>query len=247
MIALFGVFIAAGAWEWSGLCLRRTPARIGYVAIVVALGVAATSAVIASHPLAIMTFVFACAWWLLVLVVLAGSVDGIFQTQEGRALAGILVLVPAWAALGFLHEADANRPLLVLFVLVLVGIADTAAYAAGRVFGRTKLAPAISPGKTVEGVIGAIVAVALLAAAAGAAIWHLRGARLGVWTALAVVTALISVLGDLAESKMKRIAGVKDSGRLLPGHGGVLDRIDALTAAAPVFALGWLAAFDARA
>jgi phosphatidate cytidylyltransferase len=104
--------------------------------------------------------------------------------------------------------------------------------------GRTKLAPHISPGKTVEGVAGGVLAVVLLAWLCGTMLWKFEGILLAMWTGLAALTALFSVAGDLTESKLKRIAGVKDSGRLLPGHGGVLDRIDALTAAAPVFGLG---------
>jgi phosphatidate cytidylyltransferase len=156
---------------------------------------------------------------------------------------GFVVLVPPLVAIYTLHAVDPQRPWLLLFGMVLVWVADSAAYFAGHFFGRTKLAPAISPGKTVEGVIGGLVAVALLAWLGNTFVWRYVGEQFFWWLALAGVAAIFSVAGDLLESKFKRAAGVKDSGNLLPGHGGVLDRIDATTAALPVFALGWLLLF----
>ena len=144
--------------------------------------------------------------------------------------AGFAVLVPAGLAMVRLE------PLVVLLVLVLVWIADSAAYFVGRAWGRRKLAPAISPGKTWEGVAGGLIGAALYAIIL--AFFTDRGA----WLAL-VVTALllgmVSIVGDLFESAVKRQAGVKDSGSLLPGHGGILDRIDSATAALPLAALLW--------
>jgi phosphatidate cytidylyltransferase len=131
--------------------------------------------------------------------------------------------------------------------MAIVWLADTAAYFAGRAFGRRKLAPAISPGKTWEGVYGALAAVAVYALAlvpfAQAAGYQgaPAPAAIAAWVVLAVALAALSVCGDLLESLLKRHAGVKDSGRLLPGHGGVLDRIDALLAAMPPAALAALA------
>lgn len=147
-----------------------------------------------------------------------------------RALTGTLVILPTCAALVSLRE---HSPWLLLGILALVWIADTAAYYAGRKFGRHRLAPVISPGKSWEGVAGAGLALFLYATAISAVIHGLRipGALL-----LAAALLYFSVLGDLFESWMKRVSGVKDSGSLLPGHGGVLDRIDALTAALPIAA-----------
>ena len=153
---------------------------------------------------------------------------------------GWLILVGAWAALVQLQAAS---PATVLAAMATVWIADTAAYFTGRAFGRHKLAPAISPGKTWEGVYGALAAVAVYALAlwpvagrAGAQIDAGAGALVG-WIAAALALAALSVIGDLFESLLKRQAGVKDSGNILPGHGGVLDRIDALLAAMPAAAL----------
>lgn len=155
------------------------------------------------------------------------------------ALTGWVLLVPTWLAL---VELRSISPELLLGLMAVVWIADSAAYFAGRRFGRHKLAPSISPGKTWEGVAGAFFAVTLYGVAWGT--WSgsvapfssglLRGMLL-LW-----LLTLFSIMGDLFESWMKRVAGVKDSGRLLPGHGGVLDRVDALTAAMPVAAFGLL-------
>ncbi len=158
-----------------------------------------------------------------------------FYLQQG--VEGILVLVPAWLSLVLIHGLPENGPLLLVFLLLLIWSADIGAYFAGRRWGRVKLAPQVSPGKTREGLYGAI---------ASALLWGLilawwLGLDLQLYPVaviLCVVTALYSVVGDLFESMLKRQRGVKDSGYLLPGHGGMLDRIDSLTAAAPVFLLG---------
>jgi len=155
-------------------------------------------------------------------------------------VAGWIVLIGAWVAL---VELQSRSPWLVLAAMAIVWIADTAAYFSGRAFGRTKLAPQISPGKTWEGVYGGLAAVGvyalfllLFAREAGftAAIGALAVAG---WLVFALIVTGISVFGDLFESLLKRHAGVKDSGNLLPGHGGVLDRTDALLAAMPLVAV----------
>ena len=149
-------------------------------------------------------------------------------------LAGIVVLLPSWALLVRLHREGALGAELAFTLLLIVWAADVGAYAFGRLLGRTKLAPAVSPGKTWEGVTGGLLTAGL--AAGLAAPWlELPASRLVI---LGITTALISVLGDLTQSMFKRNVGLKDSGKLLPGHGGVLDRIDSLTAAVPAFVIG---------
>ncbi len=156
------------------------------------------------------------------------------------AVLGWVVLIGAWVAL---VQLQARSPWLVLAAMAIVWIADTAAYFSGRAFGRRKLAPQVSPGKTWEGVYGAWVAVAIYAlalvpfAAAAGFRFPVTAASVASWVVFAVLLASISVVGDLFESLLKRHAGVKDSGALLPGHGGVLDRTDALLAAMPIAAL----------
>jgi phosphatidate cytidylyltransferase len=147
--------------------------------------------------------------------------------RPALAGAGFLVVVPAALALAILEPAE------VLAVLVLVWIADTAAYFVGRAYGRRKLAPSISPGKTWEGAAGGIggaLAYAIVLGLFGGRAWW-------AYLAIAVVLAGLSIVGDLFESAAKRQAGVKDSGTMLPGHGGIMDRIDSATATLPICAL----------
>lgn len=181
----------------------------------------------------------ATAFWLLI------ATPWVVQRWPRRSplamsVVGWVVLAGVFVAL---VELQGRSPWLVLAAMAVVWIADTAAYFSGRALGRRKLAPEVSPGKTWEGVYGALVAVAIYAAAlvplAGAAGFGARvdATTVALWIALALALAGVSVVGDLFESLLKRQAGVKDSGSLLPGHGGVLDRTDALLAAMPPAAL----------
>jgi phosphatidate cytidylyltransferase len=146
-------------------------------------------------------------------------------------LSGALVLVPLYLALGILYN---TAPELLLFALLIVWVADTGAYFAGKTMGRVKLAPDISPGKTWEGVIGGLIAVVLLTLLRTT--W--AETDLAIFIPFCLAVACLSIVGDLTVSMFKRSAGVKDSGSLFPGHGGVLDRIDSVAAAAPLCALG---------
>lgn len=237
-----GVFILAGAAEWARLAGWRPPGVAVFVAVVAASCVLlGWLALLDGRGAGVVTAVCAGAlvFWLL------AALPWLLRRRPVRgalalAVAGWWVLVPAWLAVAWLH----SRPWLLLALLAVVWVSDSAAFAAGRAFGRHKLAPAISPGKTWEGVAGAVLAVLAYLAALGLAAPPALPALLtpgaaGVFLGL---TAL-GILGDLFESWMKRSAGVKDSGTLLPGHGGVLDRIDALTASLPLAALAALTVF----
>lgn len=171
------------------------------------------------------------AWWLWVVLMLLFSLE--FQRSDfSKTLAGALVLVPAWASLVYLHQENV---FLVMALFMIVWLADIGAFFAGRQWGSHKLAPKLSPGKTIEGVVGGIVLVSLFSVIV--AMWQSYDAVCALlWLGVCVITTLFSVVGDLWESKMKRAVDIKDSGSILPGHGGVLDRIDSITAAAPVFA-----------
>lgn len=240
---LLALLMGGGMWEWSRMIPLRSPAaRILYPAGIVLLMwlLWATPLDSLIKPLLWMAFL----WWLWVLYWLSRAELGVVSSAPVRllkAVAGALVMVPAWASLVALHGREPDGPLITLFLLVLVWLADSGAYFSGRQWGRTRLAAAISPGKTWEGVYGAIAVSGIFALAAG-----LIYSGSPKWTAGLVLAALVavmfSIVGDLLESLMKRQSGVKDSSHIIPGHGGILDRIDSLTAAAPVFLLGlhWL-------
>jgi phosphatidate cytidylyltransferase len=164
--------------------------------------------------------------------------SGLWRGSFLRQLFGLLILLPAWAGVVWLRAQEHGLWML-LGLAVLVFGADIGAYFAGKAFGRNKLLPAVSPGKTREGLLGGMLLSLSLALAAMLYLgWGLQSIVLGLAGAALVV--LISVVGDLTESLFKREAGLKDSSNLLPGHGGVLDRIDSLTAAIPLYVGVWL-------
>jgi phosphatidate cytidylyltransferase len=245
LAALVAAVMLAGLWEWTAFA--GVEDRLARVMFLTANALMMAALVWGGGPglftLKVASLV-GVAWWGLVLAWLArprfGAGDG--QAARGlKLLAASLCVVPAWSALGWLHSEAPLGARWTLFALALVWAADSGAYFAGSRFGRRKLAPSISPGKTWEGVAGGLAASLLLAVA----VLPLLGLS---WTALpalallTLVTAAISVVGDLFESLMKRQSGVKDSGALFPGHGGLMDRLDSLLAALPVFAVGkaWL-------
>lgn len=237
--AFLAVFIFIGAWEWTALIgMRAVAARVSYVLLLGATGVYFILDPTWTQELLVLAVLF-WLWVFIELLVWRDLEAGLLPTLPGRLLGGFLVLLPAWIVPLLLRE-ESNGKWLTIFVMMIVWGADTGAYFAGHKFGKHKLAAHVSPGKTWEGVAGGLVTVLLLAVAAGLFIWQFRDKDLAIWVVLGVATALVSVLGDLFESRIKRNAGVKDSGTLIPGHGGVLDRIDAFTAAAPFFALVWL-------
>ena len=242
-VALVLAVVALGASrEWSRIAAPGAGAGYGF-ALVVA-GSMLLSWLAASHWLGWLRVLcaVALAWWCVALVWVirfergrdAVALDGVVA----RGLAGWFIIVPAWAGLVYLlHARDEHGPWPVLLVLLIVWAADIGAYFAGRRFGSRRLAAATSPGKSIEGVAGGMAAVAVLGTIAG--LWLGLPAGLAVaFTVMCIVVAAFSVLGDLMESLVKRRGGVKDSGNVLPGHGGILDRIDSLTAAVPAFAIG---------
>jgi phosphatidate cytidylyltransferase len=226
--ALIALVAGVAGYEWA-----RISAFPGVLQAIYGAGMTLMALVVyylpsPSHAMLILWAMAAVFWVVVAPLWLANRWRG--ENFFIRALTGTLVILPTWAAIVAMRE---RSPWLLLGVMALVWIADSAAYFVGRRFGRRKLAPGISPGKSWEGVGGAAIALVLYASAISAAIVGLRipGALI-----LAAALLYFSILGDLFESWMKRLAGVKDSGRILPGHGGVLDRIDALTAALPIAA-----------
>ena len=233
--ALFiGLVVSLGAWEWARLAgLEAQPLRLAYAAVI-------AGALMVLHlmpDLAPWVLGASVIWWGLAtwLVLTYPRSSELWASAACRLLIGVLVLLPAWQGLILLkHWSMGNW--LILSVMVLVWAADIGAYFSGRAFGKRKLAPQVSPGKSWEGVYGGLaVSLAIVVAVGLYRDWSLGQVLIGVLGGALVVMA--SVIGDLTESMFKRRSGIKDSSNLLPGHGGVLDRIDSLTAAIPLFAV----------
>ncbi len=250
MMALAAVVFLLGLWEWFDLAeiedtLARTVLLVAHLALMVALIWASWSSEGFSFVLLKLMTMIGVAWWLLALVWLGRSSFASDHDTHARVFklaAGALSVIPAWCALAWIHAGEPNGHRWLLVALAVVWAADTGAYFSGRRFGGKlfkgrKLAPRISPNKTIEGLVGgvlaAMVAGVLLALVAGATTAQLPAVAL-----VSLLAGLFSVVGDLFESLLKRHAGVKDSGHLIPGHGGILDRLDGVLAALPAFALG---------
>ncbi|MCZ8164742.1 phosphatidate cytidylyltransferase [Silanimonas sp.] len=239
------VLLLAGLWEWTRLTGLSDPMpRLGYITanalMIAALAWAAGPNLFALKAAALL----GVAWWVLALAWLWRFEFG--QADRGRfrilkLLAGSLAAVPAWAALVWLHQLPGHGPRWALFAVMLVWAADTGAYFVGVRMGKHKMAPRISPNKSWEGFWGGLAGASLVAVFAVKPL-GLGWDDLPVLVFLTIVAAMMSVAGDLFESLLKRHSGHKDSGHLIPGHGGMLDRLDSLLAALPVFMVGklWL-------
>ena len=225
------------AWEWTTLvAIQGIVARLLFV---VALMLIFFKALFVPISWILIT---GTIWWVIATLAVIGYPE---WGADLRALwivkwgAGALVLTPCWAALNYLRSQTNGLPL-ILFLLILVWGADSAAYFVGQKWGRHKLAPAVSPKKSIEGALGACLFAGCLAAVV-LMLTHTPFSESWRISLLTIVTVLFSIVGDLFESLLKREANLKDINQWLPGHGGLLDRIDSLTAAAPLFAFGiWL-------
>jgi phosphatidate cytidylyltransferase len=250
LAGLVAALMMLGLWEWallSGLnaMLPRACYLLANALLMLALVWAAGPNVptLKLFPLELAS-VIGVVWWLFALLWLRNFGFAATDSPGARALkllAGSLSVIPAWSALCWLHASQPLGPRWALFAVAIVWAADTGAYFVGVRFGKRKLAPRISPGKSWEGLYGGMAATLLFALAARSML-HVSYASLPLLLLLTLITGLISVAGDLFESLLKRHAGIKDSSDLIPGHGGVLDRLDSLLAALPVFLVAkiWL-------
>lgn len=241
-----------GFWEWTQFVDARSrwvamliPAiTLGLSLVVIPTDIASLSELAESHHTLLM---IGGLWWLIasVLAITYPSSAKLWTSAPPlKYLFGLLTLIPFfWSVLMLRAVNYAETPYhgakLVMLVCFLVWAADTGAYFSGKRFGRHKMAPAVSPNKTIEGLIGGAV-LALFITWIGATLMDIPFTSFGGLFVIAIITVIASVLGDLVESMFKRASGIKDSGNILPGHGGILDRIDSLTAALPVFALLYL-------
>ncbi|MFT6552135.1 MAG: phosphatidate cytidylyltransferase [Zhongshania marina] len=248
---VFGLIVLLAAWEWSDLSgLSSKVSRISYVLVCAALMAAAawkTNLFAGVDQSEVKEIVIAASLWWAIALLWVKSYPlsaGLWGSLWMRGLIGMLVLVPAWLALCYLRSLEGGV-WLILSVIALVASADIGAYFVGRAFGKAKLAPEVSPGKSWAGFWGGLASTVLLSTILWALLAKVSPGAIPTGLlpllCLVTVTVLASVLGDLLESMVKRHRGIKDSGQLLPGHGGIMDRIDSITAAAPVFALGLMA------
>jgi phosphatidate cytidylyltransferase len=248
--AVLGAAALIAVHEWAALTLRRgaggRPTDRGPRLAVVAAAALLLVCTIALRNTAFpWVLVFGtCLWWLLMIRWIATYPVGFGEENPPRYLkaGAVLLVVPGTIAAVMILHGSVDGPLRLLFALFLIWAADVGAYFAGRAFGKRKLAPRVSPGKSWEGVYGGVALALVIAVIAGEWLFHLRGFAWAPFLLLSVAIVLFSIVGDLGESLLKRQVGAKDSGTLLPGHGGLLDRIDSLLAALPATALGlkWL-------
>ncbi|MBS1140701.1 MAG: Phosphatidate cytidylyltransferase [Proteobacteria bacterium] len=237
-------FIGIAAWEWGALLGWSLIGRVvlglvtGLLCVFLSIAdpnaIGAGEAFVPANPWVFLAYGISAAFWCLVMPFWLKNkwpLQGI-----GGVLIGAVVLLPTWLAMVQLRGLGAGA---LLGIFAVVWMADIAAYFSGKAFGKHKLAPSISPGKTREGAIGACVGVVVY----GVVVRLVFGLDLmpwWLWIAALIGVTVISIVGDLYESLLKRKAGIKDSSNVLPGHGGVLDRIDSLTSTLPVVALVWL-------
>ncbi|CAN7369476.1 phosphatidate cytidylyltransferase [Pseudomonas brassicacearum] len=239
--ALFiGLVVTLGAWEWARLAgFPAQSARVAYAA-----AVAAMLFIMYVVPgLAPWVLGAAVLWWATAtfLVLTYPQTTQHWANAATKLVIGLLILLPAWQGLIWIKQGPLGN-WQIMAVMVLVWGADVGAYFSGKAFGKRKLAPKVSPGKSWEGVYGGL-ALSLVITTVVGFVWDWTVAQLLMGLIGAALIVFVSVVGDLTESMFKRQSGIKDSSNLLPGHGGVLDRIDSLTAAIPIFAvLLWMAA-----
>jgi phosphatidate cytidylyltransferase len=230
--AVLGLFVFAGAWEWAQFCgARSIPARLAFVLLVAVIAIYCRIRLWSPASFNAL-MVAAAAWWCLAFFYLLAIPSRIPPALA--LLAGLMALVPTWLALVRIGTSWPRGAEWALFILALPVAVDTGGFFAGHWLGRLRLAPTISPNKTWEGFVGGML-LALLLALLGSW-WFAQPAA--VLVPLCLAAAVLSVVGDLSESLLKRANGMKDSGRMFPGHGGALDRIDSVMAATPVMALG---------
>ncbi|OLS59648.1 phosphatidate cytidylyltransferase [Pseudomonas putida] len=233
--ALFiGLVVSLGAWEWARLAgLVSQVVRVAYAAVIAGL----LMLLYLMPDLEPWILGASVLWWGVAtwLVMTYPRSSELWASVACRLLIGALILLPAWQGLMVLKRAEMGN-WLILAVMVLVWSADIGAYFSGRAFGKRKLAPEVSPGKSWEGVYGGLALSLVITLCVGLSRdWGVGQLILALLGAALIVMG--SVVGDLTESMFKRRSGIKDSSNLLPGHGGILDRIDSLTAAIPLFAV----------
>jgi len=239
LASVLSVFVVLGAWEWAGLCGWHTwKIRIVYATLTCLMLLMAYG--FRQQPAMMLVLFVVCLWWLLAGLSLWRYQQGyemILASPFPKAVLGFIILLSTFFALLHLHEHERYGGQWVMFLFVLIWAADSSAYFMGKRWGKRKLADKISPGKTWEGVLGALL-MSSIVSLSYALFKSMSFMTLLLFMLLCLLTVIVSILGDLLESVFKRQVGIKDSSHILPGHGGILDRIDSLTSAAPIFVMG---------
>ncbi|SJM89688.1 phosphatidate cytidylyltransferase [Crenothrix polyspora] len=251
---IFAVIMLLGAWEWTNLIDMTSVLKRGLFLLLLIVPMLVIHFWTQILELASITFdipevrdysgvlewlvIPPVLFWIVSMVLIRNAPSNVLKLQlkpRNKVFLGAFILFSAWMFLSRLHAL--NDPKMTLYFLVLIWSADIAAYFVGKKYGISKLAPEISPGKTIAGMYGALGAAVVCAVGFGL-IFDFYFVFILDFVLLSAVTVLISIYGDLFFSAVKRIRGVKDTGAILPGHGGILDRLDSLIAAVPLFYAG---------
>lgn len=236
------IVLLVATLEWNHF-VNYTNKVNGWIFSAVTVGVYLSLEYIADIQLSQLVIALALIWWLISLPLLFTfpfKSPHLLLQKPAKVLVGFIMLLSTFIALNILRNSPEYGPDYVMYLLLVIWMADSGAYFAGRAWGKHKLIPNVSPGKSWEGVAGAFVAT-LIVSVVALNVLHISSAQSIAFILVTVITVAYSIVGDLSESMFKRMANMKDSGNMLPGHGGILDRIDSLTSALPVFiAALWL-------
>ncbi len=236
------ILVTLAAWEWSAFAGWIKPFQRG---LFFATNILLFTAVLLlqNAKLNIVIISASLVWWLICIPLLLSfpfQKNNLLHTQIVKTVVGIVLLLAMLVSMVLIRNNPDYGSGYVLYLILMIWFADSGAYFAGRAFGKNKLIPTVSPGKTWEGVTGAL-AITLVVALVSIKLLNIPSSQSLIFILITVVTAIYSIVGDLSESMFKRMADIKDSGSLLPGHGGMLDRVDSLMSGLPVFFAGlWL-------
>ncbi len=244
-IELAGI-LCLGAWEWARLAgIKKQPGRIGFAIFMGAVFTAVSLLLHDDKSYLLPALYLAGLFWLFALFMVIyfnrTTITGLNNPSKmiitGTLVFGVGVLTGSFISITALHQNAQYGAIYILALLIMIWVADSAAYFSGKAFGKSKLAVNVSPGKSWEGVIGGLIGTVVVAYLF-ALYLNIESTYILKFIMIALITICFSIVGDLTESLFKRRAGIKDSSQILPGHGGIMDRIDSLTAAAPIFILG---------
>jgi phosphatidate cytidylyltransferase len=236
------VLVTIGAWEWSAFAGLIKPIQRGLF-IVVNVLLFITVLFLQNNDINIVIIIASLLWWLVCIPLLLSfpfQKNNIINKKIVKILVGMVLLLATLVSMVLLRNNPAYGSEFVLYLILLIWFADSGAYFAGRALGKNKLIPKVSPGKTWEGVVGAL-AITFVVALVAINLLNIPSTHSLIFMLVTFVTVVYSIVGDLSESMFKRMANIKDSGHIIPGHGGILDRIDSLMSGFPVFFAGlWL-------